>query len=183
MRSERNVRADTGELTLKKIMWEELSPVEGHYHLYMQNARGEDEETHRISRQWTYMLRTRSKPKKSAVTGSTVNVRLRTTWNLVDRHVNANTAWDETRATTEFKKLAGVQQSLACKLRVEDQAGVRVRFQISAVFTYTVVVAGRGAREGWTSARGSPQTGPGFRRLQGTQPVRRLHALDLPGRF
>jgi hypothetical protein len=56
-------------------------------------------------------------------------------------HANANTAWDEKRATVEFKKLAGVQQSLACKLRVENQAGEKVRSQINAAFTYTLVVA------------------------------------------
>jgi hypothetical protein len=48
---------------------------------------------------------------------------------------------DENRATVEFKKLAGVQQSLACKLRVEDQAGEKMPFQINAALTYTLVVA------------------------------------------
>jgi hypothetical protein len=49
--------------------------------------------------------------------------------------------WDEERATIEFKKLAGVQQSLPCKLRVANQAGEKVRFQINAAFSYTLVVA------------------------------------------
>jgi hypothetical protein len=98
-------------------------------------------------RQWTYILRKypkkqTAKRKTGASAGGTIaNVRLRTSWNLVERHVNAKTDWDEERATTDFKKLAGVQQSLPCKLRVENQAGEKVCFQINAAFSYTLVVA------------------------------------------
>jgi hypothetical protein len=137
-----------GELTLKRTMWKELNPPEGHYHLYIQNTRGEDEGTYRISHQWTYTLRTRSRPKKQVEKGKEVNVRLRTSWQLVEKHVNARTEWDEERATIELKKLAGVQQSLPCKLRVENQEGGKVRFQINAALTYTLVVARYGARAG-----------------------------------
>jgi hypothetical protein len=108
LRIERKVRADIGELTLKRLMWKELSQPEGHYHLRIQNARGEDEEKYGIGRQWTYMLRTRPKPKKSV--RSVVNVRLRTSWQLIEKHVNANTEWNEQRATVEFKKLAGAAE-------------------------------------------------------------------------
>jgi hypothetical protein len=98
-----------------------------------------------ISRHWTYTLRTRPKqrqPEKNAASGSIVNARLKTTWNQFDRHVSANTWWDEERATKEFKKLASVEQSLACKPRVEGQAGVKVRFKLDAAFTHTLVVCG-----------------------------------------
>jgi hypothetical protein len=98
-------------------------------------------------RQWTYILlkypkKQTAKRKTGAATGgSGVNVNLRTNRNLVNRHVNARTDWDEKRATIEFKKLAGVQQSLPCKLRLENKAGEKVGFQINAAFTSTWVVA------------------------------------------
>jgi hypothetical protein len=69
-------------------------------------------------------------------------VRLKTTWNLFEKHVNANSAWDEQKAIGEFKKLAGVHMQKRCGLRVEDQAGTKARFQVNAAFTYTLVVTG-----------------------------------------
>jgi hypothetical protein len=58
IRIERKVKAETGEVTLKRTMWQELNPPEGHYHLYIQNTRGEDEGTYGIRHQWTYRLST-----------------------------------------------------------------------------------------------------------------------------
>jgi hypothetical protein len=40
-----------------------------------------------------------------------------------------------------FKKLAGVQQSLPCKLRVYNQKGEKVPFEINTTFSYTLEVA------------------------------------------
>jgi hypothetical protein len=126
IRIERKVRAGTEELRLKRIMWQTLEPPEGDYHLHIRNARNEEEKSYAIGRQWTCILRkwpkrqTAKRKTGARTSGSIANVRLRTTWNLVDKHVNARTDWDEERATIEFKKLAGVQQSLPCKLRVEN---------------------------------------------------------------
>jgi hypothetical protein len=78
LRIERKVKADTGELTLKRTVWQELNPPEGCYHLYIQNTRGEDEGTYKISHQWTYTLRTRPRPKKQVEKGREVNGTLRT---------------------------------------------------------------------------------------------------------
>jgi hypothetical protein len=69
-------------------------------------------------------------PAKGTTSGCIVNVRSKTRWNLFDRHVNANSACDEQRAIIEFKKLAGVSNR-RCGLRVEDQAGTKVRFLLS----------------------------------------------------
>jgi hypothetical protein len=145
MRIERNVQAGTEETRLKNIMQKELDPPDGDYFLHIRNARNEEVETYAIGRQWTYTLRKRprrqtAKRKTGTETGF-ANVRLRTSWNLTERHVTANRDWDEERSTIEFKKLAGVQQSLPCKLRVENQAGEKVRFEINTTFSYTLVIA------------------------------------------
>jgi hypothetical protein len=66
---------------------------------------------------------------------------IKTSWNLCEKHVTAKRDWDEERATIEFKKLAGVQQSLPCKLRVQNQKGEKVPFEINTTFSYTLVVA------------------------------------------
>jgi thymidylate synthase len=126
-------------------MWQALDPPEGQYYLYIRNARNEDEERYAINRQWTYILRNFPKcqtaKRRVKMEPETVNVRLRTSWNMVVKHVNASIAWDEQRAIVEFKKLAGVQQSLGCKQRVENQEGERVSFQINKALTYTLAVA------------------------------------------
>jgi hypothetical protein len=122
-------------------MWKELKPLKERYYLYIRNARDEDEERFTISRQWTYILSAQPKQRpsaKSAASGDIVNIRLKSTWNLSDRHVNANSAWNEPTAIADFKKLAGVRGKF--RLRVEDQALTKVRFQINAAFTYTLVV-------------------------------------------
>jgi hypothetical protein len=94
------VRADTSETALKRIVWQVLNRPKEHY-LYIRNARNEDEERYTISRQWTYILLAQPKqrqPEKSASSGAFVNGKLRTTWNLFERYVNANTAWSEQKA-------------------------------------------------------------------------------------
>jgi hypothetical protein len=141
---ERRARADTGERELKRIMWKDPSPPKGRYYLCIRNARNEDEEPDTISRQWTHILRAQPKqrqPVKDVTSVGLVNMRLKTTRNLFDRHVNANPAWNHQRAIVGFKKLDGVHAT-KCGLRVEDQAGTKVRFQINAAFTYTLVVTG-----------------------------------------
>jgi hypothetical protein len=149
MRIEQKVQANTEELRPKRIMWQTLDPPEGQYYLHIRNARNEDAENYEIGRQWTYILRKQrkwrpvksEKSEKSKTDGNTVNVRLRTSWQMVAKHVNTSKGWDEQRAIAEFKKLAGVQQSLACKLRIENQEGEKVPFEIHAAFTYTLAVA------------------------------------------
>jgi hypothetical protein len=99
MRIERKVQAGTEETRLNRIMWQELDPPEGNYHLHIRNARNEESDSYAIGRQWTYILR--KYPKKQTATkkaGTGVgfaNVRLKTSWNLVERHVTAKRDWDE----------------------------------------------------------------------------------------
>jgi hypothetical protein len=127
MRIERKVQAGTEETRLKRIMWQELGPPEENYYLHIRNARNEESDSYAIGRQWTYILRNHPKKqtarKKTGMEAGFANVRLKTSWNLVEKHVTAKRDWDEERATIEFKKLAGVQQSLPCKLRVQNQKG------------------------------------------------------------
>jgi hypothetical protein len=141
---EQRVGVDTSETKLKRIMWTALNWPKERYHLCIRNVLHEDEERYTISKEWASILRAQLKqrqPEKSAASGTIVKVRLKTTWDMFDGHVNANSAWSEQKAIVEFKKLAGVINR-RCSLRVEDQAGTKVRFQINSAFTYTLVVAG-----------------------------------------
>jgi hypothetical protein len=145
MRIERKVQAGTEETRLKRIMWQALEPPEGNFYLHIRNAQNEESDSYAIGRQWTYILRTNPKKqtarKKTGTEAGFANVKLKTSWNLCEKHVTAKRDWDEERATIEFKKLAGVQQSLPCKLRVRNQKGEKVPFEINTTFSYTLVVA------------------------------------------
>jgi hypothetical protein len=143
MRIERKVQAGTEQTRLKHIMWQELDPPEGNYHLHIRNERNEESDSYAIGRQWTYILRKyprkQTAKKKTGTEAGVANVRLKTSWTLCEKHVTAKRDWDEERATIEFKKLAGVQQSLPCGLRVYNQKGEKVPFEINTTFSYTLV--------------------------------------------
>jgi hypothetical protein len=142
IRIERTVRADTEETRLKRLMWQVLEPPEGTFHLHIRNAQNEESDTYAIGRQWTYILRKqprRQTAKKKGTEAGYANVKLRLSWKQFEKHVTAKRDWDEERATIEFKKLAGVQQSLPCGLRVYNQRGERVPFEINTTFSYTLV--------------------------------------------
>jgi hypothetical protein len=144
MRIERNVRADTEETRLKRMMWEELEPPEGNFHLHIRNERNEESDRYAIGRQWTYILRKqprRQTAKRKGTEEGNANVKLRASWKQFEKHVTAKRDWDEERATIEFKKLAGVQQILPCALRVYNQRGERVPFEMNTTLSYTLVVA------------------------------------------
>jgi hypothetical protein len=144
MRIERAVPAGTEETQLKRIMWQELEPPEGNFYLHIRNERNEESDSLEIGRQWTYILRKqprRQTAKRKGTEEGKASVRLRASFKQFEKHVTAKRDWDEERATIEFKKLAGVQQSLPCALRVYNQKGERVPFEINTTFSYTLVVA------------------------------------------
>jgi hypothetical protein len=143
MRIERKVQAGTEETRLKHIMWQELDPPEENYYLHIRNAQNEENSSYVIGRQWTYILRKYPKKqtakKKTGTEAGFANVKIKTRWTGIEKHVTARRDWDEERATIEFKKLAGVQQSLPCRLQVYNQKGEKVPFEINTTFSYTLV--------------------------------------------
>jgi hypothetical protein len=142
MRIEHTVLAGTEETKLKRIMWQELSPPEGRFFLRIRNARNEESDSYEISRQWTYILSRQPKRQTARRKGTeegNANVKLRLSWKRFEKHVTAKRDWNEERATIEFKKLAGVQQSLPCRLQVYNQKGEKVPFEINTAFSYLLV--------------------------------------------
>jgi hypothetical protein len=77
--------------------------------------------------------------KRKGTEEGSANVKLRLSWKYFEKHVTAKREWDEERATIEFKKLAGVQQSLPCSLRVYNQKGEKVPYEINTTFSYLLV--------------------------------------------
>jgi hypothetical protein len=142
MRIEHTVLAGTEETRLKRIMWQELSPPEGIFHLHIRNARNEESDSYEISRQWTYILKKQARrqtAKRKGTEEGSASVKLRLSWKYFEKHVTAKRDWNEERATIEFKKLAGVQQSLPCKLQVYNQRGDKVPFEINTTLSYLLV--------------------------------------------
>jgi hypothetical protein len=106
MRVERKVRADTSETRLKMLMWQEMDLPGDNYFLHIRNTRDEKEESFKISRQWTYIMRTRprsslknakneKRTEKNEKGEERVYVRLKTSSNSFHGRVPAKKRWGE----------------------------------------------------------------------------------------